>query len=935
VAKESAPRWRAGVWPRWWRDPDRRSVSILVVVPAVVFVLPALAGHPAVAGDNVLQNYPLRVLTGQLIRSGHLPLWNPLIWSGSPLLAGMNAGSFFPGTLLFVFLPGMVAWVLNMLAVYWAAGIGIYVLCRRFGLAPLAALLASITYAYSGAMAGQMIHIEVVQAYALVPWIVLAELQLARAVLGPRAALARADVAPSQADASGAGGSEAAALGGRAAAWAWALVLAVLVAMVLLTGSTRGIAEIEIVAPLVALYAALRPYPGGPIRWPGRLRVLVLTAVAGCWAALIAAAQLITALHFIGQSQRASESLAYYGAGSLQPIWTVLLAVPDLFGGDGALGMPSFFNNYNLAEVTGYVGLLPLVAFFALVVAVVVRRRRDPQRADLIFWIGITVLGLLLAWGDNTVLGNVFYHIPFFGRTRLQSRNLGIVDLGLAVLLGYWVDRALAGRVVDASLAGMRRFVALVPVVIAVALCVTAIAVPARVEQAFEVASGQVGLGRAMTPWFVAQLVVAVAVGVLVVRWGTWSTVFRRRALCTVLVVDVLLFTLTSSTGLASGHVTLEPSPGTAASVLGASGRFAMFDTTVQSLDLTSSLGQPDMNVFTGLPSVQGYGSLIGGRYGAATGSHTLDTLDACALADGVFTPLRLSSLLTIPLFLAPEVAPIQTQRSPAPLCPSAPLPGTRTSRTWYLGQDLDIAQVSLVRTGVATGTPRLAVLGAHGRLHWPAETVRATSSGWAVTLARPYRGVGVVVHGPVRQISDASTVTTPTAVTYRLDGYLQDALGQTRWHFAQLIGEGVVFMTATVLPPMWIQGRPPDSSVRQVRTTRWGEAVAAVRASAPVTVVRSESALPGWQVRAVPAGGGRAQVLPVRAVGLVQGVRVPAGHWILTYTYHPAGLRLGLVGSALGVASALVVGVMLALRRRRRRPARPAGSRTLDRVAS
>ena len=70
---------------RWlWRTADGRAVLVLVAVPLALFVVPALCGYPAIAGDNAIQNFPLRVFSGQLVRQGHLPLWNPYIWSGQP-----------------------------------------------------------------------------------------------------------------------------------------------------------------------------------------------------------------------------------------------------------------------------------------------------------------------------------------------------------------------------------------------------------------------------------------------------------------------------------------------------------------------------------------------------------------------------------------------------------------------------------------------------------------------------------------------------------------------------------------------------------------------------------------------------------------------------------------------------------------------------------
>ena len=122
---------------RWWRPlsgGDRRALALIVGLPTLLFALPALLGHPAIAQDNLIQNFPFASLTGQQIDSGHLPLLNPLADSGAPLLGGMNAGSFFPLTSLFAVLPAIMAWVLNLIAVYAAAALGMFALLRWHGL---------------------------------------------------------------------------------------------------------------------------------------------------------------------------------------------------------------------------------------------------------------------------------------------------------------------------------------------------------------------------------------------------------------------------------------------------------------------------------------------------------------------------------------------------------------------------------------------------------------------------------------------------------------------------------------------------------------------------------------------------------------------------------------------------------------------------------
>jgi hypothetical protein len=83
--------------------------------------------------------------------------------------------------------------------------------------------------------------------------------------------------------------------------------------------------------------------------------------------------------------------------------------------------------------------------------------------------------------------------------------------------------------------------------------------------------------------------------------------------------------------------------------------------------------------------------------------------------------------------------------------------------------------------------------------------------------------------------------------------------------------------------------------------------------------VVRSEAWLPGWHVQAQPLSGGPARDLAVVPVGLVQGVRVPAGDWRLTFSYWPAAVTAGLVLTGLGLVALLAAGVVALVGRRRR----------------
>jgi hypothetical protein len=879
-------------------------VAFLAVLPVLVFAVPTATGHPPISFDNLLQNFPLRVLSGSLIRQGHLPLWNPTVWSGSPLLGGLNAGSFYPGTLLFAVLPGVLAWVLNLIGIYWAAGLGMYALLRQYSLRPTACVLAAVTYQFGGAMTGQLVHIGIIQGMGWMPLIVLAEVRLSWAVLGTGPSV-EYRIRPTE----------------RTSPWPWVTLLAALIGLIFLTGEPRSMAETELVASIVLVWLALRSYPGEGVRPSGRATYVGYGVLAAAWGAAIGAAQLLPGRSFILASQRASESYAFFGLGSLRPSWSILLLVQNLFGGNNILGQPPFSIGYNLPEVTGYVGLLPLVAFLVLLVRSV-GRGSDPRARDWRPWLFLAPVGLLLSFGTFTPLGHLFAQIPFYNKVRLDSRSLGIVDLALAVLFGFWLELFLAGewRERVARRARWFREVA-IPMVFPVAGFLAA-AVMFAIPTTVLVALGADPIdspGR--RPWMAAQAVVALGAGLVVYAWRRWSPTSARRLLRAVVAADLGLFALTCSTGMFAGGQP-EPTRAQAAAVLGTTGRFAIV--AAPSITELSEISEPDINGLTNLDSVQGYGSIVSGHYDDVTGAHFIAAMDPCALARGVFVPLRLATVLVRPHALTRAVAP-RTRPHAAAGCAGAPAPGTASSRTFYLGQDLNVASVQLVGAHSSAAVPSVGVVADSGALRTPAERVVPSPSGWTVTFAAPQRAAGIEVLGAVRALSDTSSVTTTDGTRLAFTGPFQDALGQTSWHLSGLWGGYARFRTAKLAPRVEVRG-VPSATAHQVSSTAWGTETDVVDTPRAATVVRSEAYLAGWRVKAVPAGGGPARTLAVFPVGLVQGVRVLPGRWTLTFSYWPSGLTSGGIASALGVVAVLAVtGVRLRRRARTHQRSSPA----------
>ncbi len=383
-------------------------VVAYTVTAAVAFGVPAAFGSTWLLGDNLIQNFPLRVLVGIDLRHGQLPLWDPYLWSGAPLLAGFNAGAAYPATVLFAVLPGALAWVLNQVAVEVVAATGLLVLLRLLGRSWLASGLAAFAFAFGGFMAAQSVHLDLVQAAAWLPWAFVAVDRLARRAAGRSAA-------------------------------PWVALLAAAIGLMILSGAVEPIFDGGIVLALYAAWSAWRT----PER---RLGVLLGSASGVGLGVVLAAAQLLPGAAFQAQSQRALHSFTFFASGSMNKSLTLLGLDPLVLGGSHQWPL-GFIGTFNLPEISSYIGILPVMGLIGLLAR---RHRRSPEAAQWWIWYVILVVGLFLTWGGFTPVAHLVYDIPLYNRQRLLNRNLLEVDLALAVIFATWVDRmftpALAGR---------------------------------------------------------------------------------------------------------------------------------------------------------------------------------------------------------------------------------------------------------------------------------------------------------------------------------------------------------------------------------------------------------------------------------------------------------------------------------------------------------
>ena len=169
---------------------------------------------------------------------------------------------------------------------------------------------------------------------------------------------------------------------------------------------------------------------------------------------------------------------------------------------------------------------------------------------------------------------------------------------------------------------------------------------------------------------------------------------------------------------------------------------------------------------------------------------------------------------------------------------------------------------------------------------------------------------------GRTRTGLGSPSLTSEDGTHYVADGQLEAAVVPPRWVYRAQDGSFAVFADRVARPALTLHGSP-GASVHATAGPTFAPSAAAVSSPHGVEVIRSEAMIPGWSATWHPDTG-PAVTLPIRRVGLVQAVEVPAGHGVLTWAYDPPGSTAGLVlsASALGALLLVLAWVQLSSRR-------------------
>ncbi|MYD09832.1 MAG: YfhO family protein [Chloroflexi bacterium] len=394
--------------------------GVMLLLALLFFHQLAFGGKILARGDTFKYFYPYWDARNAAFRAGELPLWAPELFTGVPLLANPQLGTYYPLNWLTAPFRAPTAVSLSILlhtALAAAGACALYriAISRRW----LPGLVAGIVFAFGGYLGA---HVEQINQLQGLAWMPVLFALFHRLLIGERA-------------------------------WRAGFLLAMAWTMQILSGHTQ---TVFISGIGLALYG-IACDGGAAGNWRDRLtarvrRALLLLAVCFALALMLALPQLLPSLELSSLSNRSSGfSVQEATAFSLPPSVLGRALLPSY---DGQL-----FGEY--VATAGVIGL-GLALWGAASDAFSIRKRW--------LWILLALVGLALAFGRYNPLYLLLAHLPGFNLFRVPARFLALFALAIALLAGMGVESL--GRTPAQSLRRWKR-IAMVAAFIALLIAVT------------------------------------------------------------------------------------------------------------------------------------------------------------------------------------------------------------------------------------------------------------------------------------------------------------------------------------------------------------------------------------------------------------------------------------------------------------------------------
>lgn len=538
---------------RPWHQSMLHHVGILLFYSLLyaAFFSPVLLSNRLLApGDGYLQYLPAF--------HSRSTLWTTLLQSGYPIASDPQAQSWYPLRLLFSYFH---AWNSFVISAYVLSSYFAYIYVYMITKSHFSSLMSGIIYSMSGFMMAHLGHTTIIHNAVWIP-LLIAAFERLRHNLTLR----------------------------------WFSVASIAVSLSILAGHTQifiytlGLAVTYSVA--LGWFAVI-----------GRLRYYLSCLAILALGLSLSAIQLLPSSELASMTPRKMLSFSEFSSYSLRLYQVVSLIFPYLYGGLPAsiYNLP-MFGEWNGTELTGYIGLLPLMTAFIGFIA----HRSKPMAW---FWMIVGLFAFFLVLGDAIPLAKLMYHLPIYNKFRAPARHFVEIALAISVLSGLGLT-TIERQTVKQSL---------VPTTIAlgsVLLLISLIGI-FLFQSSLRMMAEKSGITRLeLSPWANAAigvpLLIFVVSSVVLFYWSRAPGSYFRRILCAcVFILDLASFGMFYEWRYSAQTRDILNLPSYAErykEVLNAEKQ--------RMLPINGGLGQlteipPNISKHWGIPSASGYGPLI------------------------------------------------------------------------------------------------------------------------------------------------------------------------------------------------------------------------------------------------------------------------------------------------------------------------------------
>lgn len=420
---------------------DLLSSMFLLFLPAIFFWRETLGLSTLGDADVAFWFFPIWTLAAEQVQSGHLPLWNPQLYSGTALFAEWQPGLLDPFNWIHLLGPTSRTLTIAQEATFSVALLGTFGFARRLGMKRRASIVSAVIYALSGYAVARTIYPGLFHIHALMPLVLLSIERLSQM-----------------------GRWRDVILGGLFVAWqilaahpqpfVYSSLLAGAYILFRFSVAERPITDGE--RKSLVTFSNLRPVFHN--QWlRNRLRFLLQCTMMFIIGAALTAVQVMPAWEVAGQSVRQQVPFEFFTWHSLHPITLLTMIFPFFHGqGKAIYHLPYWGAYWHHNEAQIYLGVLAIS--LATAAALCLWRGRS---GSVLFWSIVAVGAVALTLGKYLwPLAQLFYRIPLLNQFRSPNRHWMEVAMAVAVLAGYAVDQILRGG--ERALARVAQVVALI-----------------------------------------------------------------------------------------------------------------------------------------------------------------------------------------------------------------------------------------------------------------------------------------------------------------------------------------------------------------------------------------------------------------------------------------------------------------------------------------